>query len=80
MKCHRYWPNTEDQPVVYTERLVYAVSATAANYKVLGNQIINSLNPKVRIYNVFSALFSIFFAVVYLCGEFELLNNRTLFC
>ena len=31
VKCHRYWPNTEDQPVVYTERLVYAVSATAAN-------------------------------------------------
>ena len=31
VKCHRYWPNTEDQPVVYTERLVYAVSAIAAN-------------------------------------------------
>ena len=31
VKCYRYWPNTEDQPVVYTERLVYAVSTTAAN-------------------------------------------------
>ena len=57
-----------------------SIMLSPAAYKVLGNQIINSLNPKVRIYNVFSALFSIFFAVVYLCGEFELLNNRTLFC
>ena len=46
------------------------IMLSPAAYKVLGNQIINSLNPKVRIYNVFSALFSIFFAVVYVFGEF----------
>ena len=61
--------------------LIYiSIMLSPVAFKVLGNQIINSLNPKVSIYNLFSALFSIFFAVVYLCGEFELLNNQTLFC
>ena len=57
-----------------------SIMLSPAACKVLGNQIINSLNPKVSIYNLFSALFSIFFAVVYVFGEFELLNNQTLFC
>ena len=61
--------------------LIYiSIMLSPVAYKVLGNQIINSLNLKVSIHNFFSALFSIFFAVVYLCGEFELLNNQTLFC
>ena len=61
--------------------LIYiSIMLSPVAFKVLGNQIINSLNPKVSIYNLFSALFSIFFAVVYLSGEFELLNNQTLFC